>query len=123
MNLKSQQAGQMIFTWNGIDIPYGSRNMDQCIRSIQDGQKGLMAIHEPLLDLDLRYWEQEAQPRELLKLQHGQRVVLGHIPDRGLREDGLGEDARAAVESVSDDPIEHLDQEGEPLQKSTVVVV
>ena len=50
-------------------------------------------------------------------------MILGHVPDRGLREDGLREDTRAAIESVSDDPIKHLNQEGESLQKSAVIVV
>lgn len=96
--------------------------MDQGIRSVENGQEGLVAMHKPLLHLELRDGPQEAQPRELLKLQHGQSVVLRHVPDARLGEDGLGKETGTAVKGIGNDPIEHLNQEGESLQDPAVDV-
>lgn len=82
-----------------------------------------MAMHEPLLDVLFADGKQETQPAELFDLEDGNSVLLSHGPDAGGGEYALGDDGGHAVEGVVDDPVEHLDEKGKPLQDATVQVV
>lgn len=82
-----------------------------------------MSMHKPPLYLHLLNRPQKAQPRELLKLQYRKSMILRHVPNPHFPKYGLRRNTRAPVESIRDDPVEHLYQEREFLEDSTVVVV
>jgi len=105
------------------DIPNSSRNMDQSICTIQYRQESLVAVHEPLLDLDFTYWPQEAQPRELFEFQNCQPMVLCNFPELGFGENGLRRYSRSTIQSVGDDPIKHFYQKRKLLQYPAVEVI
>lgn len=96
--------------------------MDQGIRSVQNGQRSLMVTHEPLLHVMFSAREEDAQPTELLEIEHRQAMVLCYIPN-GFGKYLLGQDFGHTVKEVRDNPIKHLDQEGKFLQDSAVEVV
>lgn len=56
--------------WSILHSPDCAWKMDQGVCSVEHGQCGLMAMHEPLLHVVLSAREEEAQPAELLKVQH-----------------------------------------------------
>ena len=64
-------------------------------------------------------WEEETRPAELFEFQHCQTVRLRYF-NNTLIKNRLRSDLRHAVEEVSDDPIEHLDEEREFLQYPAV---
>lgn len=96
--------------------------MDQGIRSVQNVQRGLMAMHEPLLHVEFFPREEEAQPTEFLEIQHLQAVGLRYVP-HGFGKYHLRQNFGQTVKLIGDDPIKHLDQEGELLQESAVEVI
>ena len=79
-------------------------------------------MHEPLLYFLLTR-EQRAQEPVLLKIQDSKSMALRHCPDTSASKDFVGQDRCHAVEAVVYDPVEHLYQEGEPLQDATVYIV
>jgi hypothetical protein len=97
--------------------------VNQGIGPVEESERVLMAMHEPLLHTALVNWEQKAQPAKLFKLQHCNTVSLGNVPYSRFREYTLRGDGGHAVESVVDDPVEHLYQKGELLEYATVKVV
>lgn len=101
-------------------LPDSAWNVDQGISAIQKGERILMPMHEPLLHVPLFYGKQEREHPILLSLQHSDTVCLRDIPDVRLAKQPLRRNARHAVKSVVDDPVEHLDQEGEFLQHPAV---
>lgn len=62
-------------------------------------------LHAVLFD-----WEKKACPAKLLKLKDSQAVRLSDFYNR-LRKYHLRNNLRQAVETVGNDPVEHLDQE------------
>jgi hypothetical protein len=63
--------------------------MYERIGFVQSRQGGLVAMHEPLLDLSLLDWEKEAQHAMVFRLEDRDTVLLGHFPDPGFRKERL----------------------------------
>lgn len=103
--------------------PHSPRYVDQGITPIQHRQQRPMPIQEPLLNILFPHRPQKAQPTKLLKLQDRQPMFLRHIPDAQFRKHRLRKYLRPAIEGIRDDPIKHLDEKGEFLQDSTMVMV
>ena len=96
--------------------------MDQSVGAVEDGQCGLVIAHEPHLHVVFPPGEEELEGSVLLEFQDLQTVVFGDLPYL-LGEYLLGDDFRHAVEEVGNDPVEHLDEEGEFLEDAAVKVV
>ena len=95
-------------THGSSHLPDGTRDMDQSVCSVEYRQSGLMVLHEPLLESMLRDREEEAQPAKLLKLQHGQAVVLCYFPYSSFGKNLLRNDLGQAVGKICYDPVKHL---------------
>lgn len=100
----------------------GAGDMDESVSSIEHGERVLMARHEPMLNAVLGEWKEKTQGPELFESEDVETVSLGNFPD-GLRKDLGGNDLGHTVEEVSDDPVEHFDQEREFLQSTAVDVI
>lgn len=61
-------------------LPNGTWDMDQCISAVENSQSGLVSVHEPVLHILLRPWEEKAQPAELLEFQHRQAMIFRNLP-------------------------------------------
>lgn len=105
------------------DESHGAGDMDERIESVEEGQEVLVAVHEPLLDVEFSDEEQEAEDAEVFEGEEGDGVGLGCGPDSLAGEDFVGEDCGHAVEEVVEDPVEHFDEEGEFLEEAGVEMV
>ena len=81
-----------------------------------------MAVHEPLLHIQLPPREQEPKSTVFLECQDSQAVISRNINDFG-GENRRGHDFCEAIEDVGDDPVEHLDQEWEFGEEAAVDVI
>lgn len=104
-------------------LPNCSGYVDQRIALVQHCERVLVAMHEPLLHVSFPNWEEEPQHAILLSLQHRYAVLLCNIPYPPPSEQLARKYACHAVEGVVDDPVEHLVEKGETLEKATVYVV
>jgi hypothetical protein len=95
----------------------------QSIALVQHRKRVLVPVHEPLLHALLLDGEQETQQPVVLGRQHGDAVVLRDVPDAAAGKQARRQHGRHAVKGVVDDPVEHLDQEGEALEDAAVDVV
>lgn len=59
----------------------GAGNMDESIGSVENGQCGLMAGHEPMLDRMFSQGEEEAKGAILFELEDSQAMRFGYFPD------------------------------------------
>lgn len=83
-----------------------------------------MATHEPLLNSTLAQREQPVHDRGgFLDTQYLDTMAPRHFPDARRCKDALRNHGRHAVECIIDDPVKHLNQEGELLQQTTMPVV
>nr|POE87950.1 hypothetical protein CFP56_11179 [Quercus suber] len=105
------------------DEPDGAGDVDQGVDAVEDGEEMPVAVHEPLLHPDLVDGKEEGEGGELLELQHVEAVRLRHVPDACVFVELVGQICGHAVEGIVDDPVEHLDQEGEALQQARMQVV
>lgn len=58
-----------------------TRDMDEGISSVEHGEGGLMARHEPMLNAVLGKWKEKAQGPELFEFENIEAVSLGDFPD------------------------------------------
>lgn len=94
--------------------------MNQRICTVEEGQSRLVTIREPMLNVVFCYWEQGAEKAEMLELQYPDPILLRRLPDTGFRKYGRGHDLRHSIEEICNDPVKHLNQEGEFLQYPAV---
>ena len=99
-----------------------TRDMDESVGSVEDGQSGLVTGHEPVLDAVLGKGEEEAERAVLFEFEDGETVGFGDVPD-GLGEDLLRKYFCQAVEEIGNYPVEHFNEKGEFLQDAAMDVV
>lgn len=61
-------------------------DVDECIHLVEDGERILVTVHEPLLNVLLLNGEQNAQPAELLCFEYRKTVCLGNGPNPSCRK-------------------------------------
>lgn len=83
--------------------------MDERIYAVQYGQRVLVAIHKPLLDVPFPNRKQPSYYwRKLFNLEHLNPVVLANFPYSCCGEKALRCYGRHAVKGVIYDPVKHF---------------
>lgn len=59
----------------------GAGDVDESVGSVEDGQSGLVAGHEPMLNAMFGKGEQETERAKLFEFEDGEAVGLGNLPD------------------------------------------
>lgn len=100
-----------------------SRDVDERVCAVEEGEYVFVTVHEEVLDIDFGEREENLGPCGVFGIQDGDAVLFGDFPETLGGEELCGEEFRAGVESVVENPVEHLDQEREFLDEAAMVVV
>ena len=111
----------------GVVVPADEEDccgdVDEGVGAVEEGEEVFVAVHEEVLDVDFSEREENLRPRGVFGVQNRDAVRFGHFPEAVGGEELRGEEFRTGVESEVEDPVKHLDQEREFLDKAAVVVI
>lgn len=56
-------------------------DVDESVSAVENGESGLVAGHEPMLNAVFGNGEEEAEGAELFEFENGEAVRFGDVPD------------------------------------------
>ncbi len=98
--------------------------MDKRVHAVEEGDEVGVAVQEPRLKYDLLDGEKKAEERIMLSPEDSFAMTLSKIPYVAPpRKESCGQVFGDGVSDEVENPIEHLDQEGEFRKHTAVIVV